>query len=220
MIPEIWQEFLRRAAPNPPADAHGTLITQRGELRLESGAWAPFTAEQSFEAKRCEFYWHARVKMAPLVTAVVEDAFEDGHGRLDAKVFGVLRVAKGEPGVALDRGERMRYLAELAWNPLAIVQNPDLRFGVAPSGKPRIWAGGDEGGYVDFTFDSAGDLVAIETQVRPRGDEGIPTPWSGRFLRYGELGSARVPVEAEVSWDLPAGRQVYWRGHVESFHFR
>lgn len=217
-LPIVWQRFLERAAPAPPADARGSALAQTGEIALQPGKWSPFTAEQTFDATRCGFVWHARVRMAPLVTAVVEDAYEDGHGRLEAKVFGFLRVAKGEPGVELDRGERLRYLAELPWNPLALVHNPDLRFTTSPAGKPRVWAH-DEASHVDCTFDDAGDLSAIETTTRAKGGEG-PTPWSGRFLRYGELGGARVPIEAEVSWDPPSGREPYWRGRIDSFAWR
>lgn len=220
-LPIVWQRFLERAVPHPPSGAHGTMITQHGEISLQPGKWSPFTAEQTFEATRCGFVWHARVKMAPLVTAVVEDAYVDGHGHLEAKVFGFLRVAKGEPGVELDRGELIRYLGELAWNPLALLHNPELRFATAPSGKPRIWAH-DEASHVDCTFDDAGDLVAIETTTRAKGTSGTsaPTPWSGRFLRHAELGGVRVPVEAEVSWDPPSGRELYWRGHIDSFAWR
>ncbi len=215
-VPSIWKRFFeRQVSSSPPVGARGTVITQRGELRLESGKWAPFTAEQTFQAERCGFCWHARAKMAPLVTAVVEDAYEDGHGRLEAKVFGLLRVAKGEPGLDLDRGELIRYLGELPWNPMAALHNPELRFTTAPLGKPRVWTH-DEGTYVDYTFDSEGDIVEIESTARSRGKEGT-APWSGRFLRYAELDAVRIPVEAEVSWDLPEGRLVYWRGTVESF---
>jgi len=217
-IPPIWQAYFERLVPHPPAHPRGSMIGQRGELLLDSGKWAPFTAEQTFEVERCGFCWHARVKMAPLITAVVEDAFEHGRGRLEAKVFGLVRVASGEPGIELDRGELIRYLGEIAWNPMAIKYNPEIHFDVAPSGKPRLWAHDDKT-YVDCTFDAAGDLVEIETTTRIRGKEGS-APWSARYLHYGEFEGVRVPVSAEVSWDLPSGRQTYWRGEVEHFSWQ
>lgn len=214
-IPSIWQAYFERHVPKPPINPRGTMISQHGTILLDSGKWAPFTAEQTFEANRCGFCWHARVKMAPLVTAVVDDAFDHGHGRLEAKVFGFLKVASGESGVELDRGEAIRYLGEIPWNPMAIVHNPEIRFDVAPSGNPRIWTH-DPKTYVDCTFDNDGDLVQIETTTRSRGKEG-PMPWSARFLRYGEFDGVRVPISAEVSWDLPSGRQTYWRAEIDHF---
>jgi hypothetical protein len=215
ILPDIWQRYLERNVGTTPKQPRKTLITQRGEILLDTQKWAPFTAEQIFEAQRCEFVWHARVRMAPLVTAVVEDAYEGGHGRLEAKLFGLFRIMRAEPGLALDRGELIRYLGELPWNPTAIVHNPELHFTMAPSGLSRVWAH-DEASYIDCRFNADGDLVEIETTTRVRGDEG-PAPWSARYLRYGEFEGVRIPVEAEVSWDLPEGRSTYWRGHIESF---
>jgi hypothetical protein len=100
----------------------------------------------------------------------------------------------------------------------AILHNRELHFDQAPWGKPRVWAH-DPNSYVDCTFDEHGDLVEIETTTRWRGTT-APVPWSVRFPRYAPLGGARVPVEAEVSWDPPEGRQVYWGGHVDHFGWR
>jgi hypothetical protein len=170
-LPDIWQRYLERNIGTTPQQPRGTLITQRGEILLDTEKWAPFTAEQTFEAQRCGFVWHARVKMAPLVTAVVEDAYEGGHGRLEVKLFGLFRIMRAEPGLALDRGELTRYLGELPWNPTAIVHNPEIHFTIAPSGLARVWAH-DEASYIDCRFDAEGDLVEIETTTRVRGDKG------------------------------------------------
>lgn len=220
-LPPVWRRFLERSVPSstwPASPPIGAMLTQRGELCLEDGRWRRFTAEQTFETEQPGFLWHARVAMAPLVTAVVEDAYEDGHGRLEAKVFGLFRVAKGEAGIDLDRGELIRYLAELAWNPLALVHNAALRFSTSPEGLPRVSIG-DDATYVDCAFDAAGDLVEVHTTTRPRGTTG-PCPWSGRFLRYAQVGPARIPVEAEVAWVPASGRAPYWRGTIETFAWR
>ena len=79
-------------------------------------------------------------------------------------------VMHGEPGVDLDRGELTRYLGELAWNPMAIVHNPELRYADGPDGTARVWAH-DERSYVDCRFDDAGDLVEIASAARVRGRE-------------------------------------------------
>ncbi len=217
-LPKAWKRFLNRHLPRPPDAARGTTITQEGELRLESGKWIPFNAEQWFDATRCAFCWHARGRMAPLLTVVVEDAYEDGHGRLEAKLFGAVPVSKGAPSVELDRGELLRYLAELPWNPTAVRDNPELHFDEAPDGRSRVWAH-DEASFVDFAFDANGDVMSIEAQNRVRGELGVQ-PWSARFLRYGEIEGARIPIEAEVAWGGPDEREVYWRGRITGFSWR
>jgi hypothetical protein len=211
-VPAQITAYLQRNAPEH-ARARGRLrIDQSGEMRLKpEGKWLPFTAEQWFATETVAFCWHARVKMAPLVTAVVEDAYENGQGRLDAKLWGKIGLAHAD-GPEIDRGEVQRYLAELAWNPVALAHNQALRFKALDDGSVRVWTG-DAETYVDLRFDASGDLASIYTETRSFGERG-PMPWEGRFFDYTELGGVRVPRRGEVSWHLPEGLFTYWRGEV------
>ena len=188
-------------------------IEQRGTMRLKPrGAWLPFSAQQWAATRRVEFRWRARVKMAPLVTAVVTDAFDSGKGRLEAKLWGALRVAH-DAGPEIDRGEIQRYLAELPWNPLALLRNQALRF-EERDGAVRVWTR-EPSLYVDFIFDADGDVVRTLCDNRPlqgRGRMG----WEGHFSRYAQLGPFRTPTHGEVAWLLPEGMFEYWRGDVTS----
>jgi hypothetical protein len=213
------QAFYQRAVPRPPSEPRGVLFEQEGEMRLApDGKWLPFTAEQWCAAIEVAFCWHARVKMAPLVTAVVEDAFENGEGRLDAKVWGVIPVAHGR-GVEVDRGEVQRYLAELAWNPMALLHNPKLSFTDGEEGAAVRVFSGEEQTHVDLFFDDDGDLVRTFTRTRSRGEDG-PSPWEGHFSQYADFDGVRVPTRGEVSWLLPEGRYTYWRGNITRWSWR
>lgn len=218
---------MKRTIPNPilrfaernilaRSDTPGRVrFSQKGTMRLKPDAsWKPFTAEQWVSEEKVAFCWHARVKLAPLLTAVVEDAFQDGHGRLDVKLWGALRVAH-EEGPLVDRGEIQRYLAELPWNPNALVANPSLHFDAGDDGSVRVWVG-DPQCYVDLHFDDEGDIVRTYSTTRPKGDDG-PAPWEGRFSDYEPIGGVRVPRRGEVAWILPHGRFDYWRGELLTF---
>jgi hypothetical protein len=195
-------------------DAKRIVIEQRGTMRLEAnGKWLPFTAEQWMAVREIGFCWHARVKMAPFVTAVVEDKFEDGHGQLDAKLWGALPVAHDD-GPAIDRGEIQRYLAELPWNPGALLHNRELQFEERPEGAVRVWTG-EPTLYVDLFFDAAGDVVRTFCDNRPFQERG-PSAWQGRFSEYADHGGLRIPTCGEVTWLLPEGPFEYWRGTVTS----
>lgn len=37
--------------------------------------------------------------------------------------------------------------------------------------------------------------------------------WAGAFSNDGELGGMRMPMVADVSWDIPVGRR-YWRERI------
>ena len=212
VVPAQISDYLERNVP-PQARSHARArVAQAGEMRLKpEGKWLPFTAEQWFATEEVAFCWHARVKMAPLVTAVVEDAYEGGVGRLDAKLWGKIGLAHAD-GPAIDRGEIQRYLAELTWNPVALARNPALRFAARDDGSVRVWTG-DAETYVDLRFDAGGDVASIYTETRSFGERG-PTPWEGRFFDYAELGGVRMPRRGEVSWHLPEGLFTYWRGEI------
>ena len=211
-IPRRIAEFVERNVAGDPSRSERIVIHQTGTMRLQPGAkWRPFSAEQWSAVSTIAFCWHARVKMAPLVTAVVEDAFEDGRGRLDVRVWGKLPIAHGE-GPDIDRGEVQRYLAELPWNPAAMVRNPALHYEELENQSIRVLAI-DRETYVDLGFDEAGDIVGAYTETRVRGDSG-PAPWQGVFGDYVEMGGVRIPRHGEVSWLLPSGKFTYWTGDI------
>lgn len=215
--PEKVRDYVARAVPSPPTTPGSTHLEQVGEMRLKPDqGWMPFTAEQSIEAATTAFHWHARVKMAPFVTAVVDDAYENHRGRLDAKVWGIVPVAHGR-GVDVDRGEAERYLAELAWCPLALLRNQELRFRELEADIVRIWVG-DEDTYIDLGFDGAGDIETASTTTRSRG--GTSEPWAGRFSDYRDFDGIRAPSRAEVWWETAAGRFDYWRGTITSLSWK
>lgn len=210
-LPQLIERYLQRNLPTASRCAGGTLFHQTGTIRLGSDRpWMPFTAEQTMDASTVEFVWHARFRMAPLLTGVVEDAFEDGEGRLDAKIWGVIPVAHAR-GLDVDRGEAQRYLAELAWCPMALVRNEELHFEAVDDRTVKVWAF-DESTYVDLLFDEHDDIVGARTTTRVRDDRAVP--WEGRFWGYREFGPVRAPAHAEVWWDEPDGRLVYWNGEV------
>lgn len=217
-IPPRILDAYRRAVPSLPARPAGTLLEQQGAMRLAPDkSWMPFTAEQRIDADQTGFVWHARMKMAPMLTCVVDDAFEDGHGRLDAKVLGVVPVAHAR-GVEVDRGEAQRYLAELVWCPGAWIHNPELRYRELPDGGVRVWTG-DETTYVNLAFDDVGDVVGVSTTTRVRGDLGVAQGWEGRFFEYRDFGELRAPSRGEVGWRTDDGLYLYWRGEITALRW-
>jgi hypothetical protein len=217
VLPPLLERYVERAIDQVSPEAAGTLLHQEGHMRLGPDRdWMPFSAEQTIEAKRTGFVWHARFRMAPLVTGVVEDAFEEGHGRLDAKLWGLIPVAHGR-GPEVDRGEAERYLSELVWCPMAIRDNPELHFESRGNNCVRAWVY-DEETYVDLFFDGDGDISGARTLTRSRGDE--RQPWEGRFAEYRQFGPIRAPAYGEVWWEAPDGDFLYWKGRVTELALR
>jgi hypothetical protein len=156
----------------------------------------------------------ARVRLAPGLWVKVTDAFEDGRGRLAVALWGLIPIAKAQ-GPDLDRSEAQRYLAELAWCPMALQRNTALQMQSLSADSFRIWAG-DEAASVTLQVNEEGDIVRAYSPSRYRQGLGNQ-PWEGKFQNYTERSGLRVPQQASVAWLGPDGPFEYWRGHLSEF---
>jgi hypothetical protein len=170
---------------------------------LGTDAWMSFTARQSIETGACNFAWHVRFVRFGLVSAC--DALENGVGRLDVTALGVIPMVRTPHTLALVRGELMRYLAELAWAPDAILENSALWWREDSLGDIVVGAGeGASAVEISLGLDSAGRIATAFAPDRPRSaiDPILPTPWRGRFSDY-RLDQGRwIPFAGEAAWEI------------------
>jgi hypothetical protein len=178
-------------------------------------AWMKFGARQRIDLAACAFEWKAR--MGPFGAIHVSDKFSNGSGHLAVRLFGVFKVAGAERSVSLDRGELMRYLAELAWAPDAILRNRTLRWRELEDGRLIVSAGdGEQRAEVEITLDRAGRIAEVFAPDRPRavGDRFEPSAWRGTFSDYRWIERRLVPMCAEVGWLKESVYEAVWRGSV------
>jgi hypothetical protein len=232
-----------RLSTLPPSAASGTspppevraLATRLGagrdkpplfvELEQSGSMWrAPgrkamgFTARQTIATHAPGFLW--RAVMDPLRSVLVADWLEGGHGGLEAKLFGALPVATLAASPAIDQGEILRYLAELAWNPDAMLANAALAWTVVDARTIIVAAGnGAARGEVTFLLDETGLIASISapSRVYAQGASSERRPWHGRFWDYRTIDGYLIPFQGEVGWTLDAGEFVYWRGALTSW---
>jgi hypothetical protein len=173
-----------------------------------------FSARQSLEAAALAFCWRARV--GPLGAVHVEDGLVEGSPVGRVRLFGLLPLAGAEPGAQLLKGNLQRYLAELPWNPDALLSNPALRWEAGGHRVLRVAAtlSGVEGS-VEFTLDGDG-LPQRTFALRParEGDTFVEREWHGEFGAYEECGGRRVPRRGRVAWTFEGERIEVWRGTV------
>ena len=197
-------------------------LTQSGRMKraLGSDSWMPFTARQSIDAGACNFEWRAR--LAPFGMISVCDALDNGVGRLDVTALGFIPMARTSHTPALVRGELMRYLAELAWAPDAILANSSLRW--RTEGEDKLLVGAGDSDYsveVLLTLDDKGRIVEAFAPDRPRSSTKpiLPTHWRGRFTDY-RLHSGRwIPFAAEVAWEIDGKEDIYWQAKICDWTF-
>ncbi|MFH1724002.1 MAG: DUF6544 family protein [Elusimicrobiota bacterium] len=219
-LPPLAKRVWSFAVPEGLQIPHRTRVrlTQAGEIRLKpEDPWKRLTASQTISPDRTEFRWRAWVSMAPGFPTRVTDAFEEGRGRLSVKLWGLMRVAASE-GPAVDKGQIMRYLAELPLCPPAYVRNPGLTWDPVDDTTIRVgYAGAGFSGAVGLQVDAKGRVVGWHASRRPRkrGQAFVETPWSGTYSEYREMSGFQIPTRAEATWHLPAGPFVYFRARIK-----
>jgi hypothetical protein len=220
-VPAIIQSFARRAVCETPVP-NTVCLRQRGEMRANlRDPWRPFTAEQVINIHEPGFVWLARMQTAPLASARILDCYVDGEGLLEARLFGSLRLARAA-GPQAGKGELMRYLAELAWAPHAVLHNPQLSWRQIDATTVEVSAESPAGpARLRLVFEN-GDITRVEADDRPRaaGRRIVPTRWQGRCGDYREMNGCRIPTRAVASWLLEDGLFEYWRGRVTAFGMR
>ena len=186
---------------------------------IKAQSWMSFTASQTISTRTCEFDWRARAGPFGLVSA--RDALKEGEGQFDVTALGIVPIVRAKRSSALMRGELMRYLAELAWAPDAILRNTALRWRVDGPDKLTVSAGsGDAAAEVVLSLDSEGRIVGSFAPDRPRSASApfLPTPWQGRFSDYRQHDGLWIPFAGEVAWMIDGKEEIYWQGYIEQWH--
>lgn len=218
-LPEPVQQFFRTVlTPGQPVvsavtiEHVGTFNTgEKGEQ------WKSFRSRQRVVIRRPGFVWDARVQFAPGVAVYVHDAYVAGRGILTAKLFGLLKLMDVPDTPALAEGELMRFLAESAWYPTALLPSQGVQSEAvdATSAKATL-RDGNISVTMLFRFHEEGwiDSIRVEARGRLAENKVIPTPWEGRWSSYERRHGMLIPTEGEVAWLLPEVRRAYWRGRV------
>ena len=184
--------------------------------------WRPFTSNQAVVTQQPGFVWDARISMAPGLTAFVHDAYVAGEGVLAARLFGLLTVMEQPPTPELAEGELMRYLAEGAWYPTALLPSQGIIWeAVNETQAQATLRDGDVTVTLLFTFNDAGLIDTVYANGRYREQDGVQvaTPWQGRFWEYAQRDGMLIPLAGEVSWLLSTDPLPYWRGDIEAINY-
>ena len=184
--------------------------------------WKSFTSTQKIVTQRPGFDWEGRIEMMPGATGRVHDAYIAGEGILHATLFGLVSLAnlRGTPDIA--QGELMRFFAEAAWYPTALLPSQGVQWKPVDdfSAKATL-RDGENAVTLLFRFDENGLIKSVGPEARGRtvGGIAIPTPCEVRWRAYELRDGMRIPTEGEVAWLLPAGPQPYFRGRITSLRY-
>lgn len=223
-MPPPAARWLRQALTDGQPRIEAVNLRHRGRFNTAKDGvrWRPFRSQQRVMVNRPGFLWDARIALVPGVPVRVHDAYIAGTGLLRAAVGGLIDVVNLENGGELARGELMRWVAEAAWYPSALL--PSNAVGWYPVSAERARVEVRDGPIeiaLEVGFDPDGMITSVRSDARGRSVDGetIPTAWEGRFWNHQTVEGMRIPFDGEVAWLLPEGRQPYWRGHIESIEY-
>lgn len=218
-LPAPVQRYFRKVLQEGQPLVAGVHVQHQGTFNMgeTTDQWKPFTSDQQVITRRPGFDWNGTVRMMPGLTVRVHDAYVAGEGLLQAALLGLFPVANLVGTHEVAEGELMRFLAEAAWYPTALLPSQGIRWESVDADSARATlVDGDIALTMLFSFNDQDVIETVQAEARGRtvGKQVIPTPWHGRFWNYQERENMQVPIEGEVAWLLPEGTKPYWRGHI------
>jgi hypothetical protein len=223
-LPPPVQRFFRATLQDGAPIVAAATVQHTGTFNMsEDGEqWKPFTSTQRVVTRRPGFVWDGRVSMVPGLAVHVHDAYVAGEGILHPAIGGLVTLVDLRGGGAVAEGELMRFFAEAAWYPTALLPSQGVRWEAVDDGAAKATlVDGPLALTLLFRFASNGDMTSVRAEARGRTVQGrvIPTPWEGLWSRHAERGGMRVPLSGEVAWITPEGRKPYWRGSITELRY-
>lgn len=224
-LPEPVARYLRLVLPPGTPIVRAVELTHLGTFNMGQSAeqWRPFTSRQYVITRRPGFVWDGRVDMLPGLRVLVHDAYIAGEGILEPAIGGLFTLDKLIDRGEVARGELMRYFAEAAWYPTALLPSQGTHWEAIDDSLARAtMVDGSLKLTMTFEFGSDGLIEAVRSDSRGRTLNGaiVMTPWEARVFDYQRRGGMLVPTAGEVAWLAPEGRMPYWRGSVTSIEYQ
>lgn len=196
-------------------------LSQEGQFNFDekSDKWNPFTATQFFITKQLGFDWDAKIQMAPGLNAFVHDTYLLGVGNLHASFLGLFTLANMHDTPELNQGELLRFLAEAAWYPTALLPSQGVRWEAIDDTSARgTLTDGTTTVSLVFGFNPEGTIATISAAARYR-DKFTAMPWGGRFSEYKVCDGMLIPLVGEVGWVYPEGIRLYFKGTITKISY-
>jgi hypothetical protein len=223
-LPAPVQRYFRAVLQDSQPIIAAAAVELAGTFNLSATdeQWKPFTSRQRIVTRRPGFLWDAQVAMLPGVTVRVVDSYIAGEGLLHAAILGLFTVAEVSGGGEIARGEFMRFFAEAAWYPTALLPSRGVRWEAVDAACANATiVDGPLTLTLLFRFNDAGLIDSFRAEARGAGvgKEMVMLPWEGSWSNYQTHDGMTVPFTGEVAWMRPQGRKPYFHGSVTSLTY-
>lgn len=223
-LPAPVERYFRAALREGQPLVTGASIVHSGTFNMgeTEEQWKPFNSAQYVTTGRPGFVWDARITMAPGINAHVVDAYVGGEGLLIGKLLGLLKVVEPQRTPELSQGELMRYFAEGAWYPTALLPSQGVVWqAIDDTHALATLTDGRTTARLKFAFDDEGLISSVHSDGRYREINGaqVATPWEGHFWDYEWRDGMLIPLKGEVAWLFDEAYRPYWRGGIEQIEY-
>lgn len=223
-LPAPVQRYFRTVLTDGQPFITTATVAMVGNFNLSASGeqWKPFTSTQQVVTRRPGFLWDAQIAMLPGLPVRVVDSYIAGLGLLRAAMLGVFTVADIDGGDEIARGEFMRFFAEAAWYPTALLPSQGVRWqAVDERFANATLTDGSCTLTLLFRFNDAGLIDAFRAEARGAmvGKEMRMLPWEGKWSNYQMQDGMMVPRTGEVAWVRPEGRRPYFIGTVTALRY-
>ena len=215
-LPAPVAAYFRYALKDGQTRIRTATIRHEGEFSLNS-KWVPFASIQHFSSNPAGFVWDANMKMNRFINVRVRDSYLNGRGAMKVKLLALFSIMDAHDDAALDAGSLMRYLAESAWLPTALLPSENLKWTPIDDHKAlATLSDGNTTVSLEFSFNERGEISSFFAPARTHSLKGETKslPWSGRLWNYQERNGVMIPIEGEVSWQMPQGNEPYYEGKI------
>ena len=223
-LPAPVQRYFRAVLKEGQTVVAAATVELAGTFNMSATGeqWKPFTSRQRVVTRRPGFLWDAQVSMLPGLTVRVVDSYIAGKGLLHAAILGLFTVADVSGDGEIARGEFMRFFAEAAWYPTALLPSQGVRWeAVDDRSANATIVDGPLTLTLLFRFNDAGLIGSVRAEARGAmvGKEMVMLPWEGNWSNYQTRDGMTVPLTGEVAWVRPEGRKPYFIGTVTSLTY-
>jgi hypothetical protein len=191
-------------------------------LKQPGEQWKPFTSRQRVVTRRPGFVWNARIAMVPGFAVYVHDVYVAGEGILNPAVLGLFSLADSVEPIVLAHGEFVRFFAETAWYPTALLPSQGVHWQAVDDRSATATLADGEVRVTMLVHFGEGDQiesVSVEARAAMVGKAVVMMPWEGRMSNYQMRDGMRIPITCEAAWLRPEGRAPYWRGTITSLTY-
>ena len=223
-LPAPVERYFRAVLTDGQPIVSAVTVEHTGTFNLKQPGeqWKPFTSRQRVVTRRPGFVWNARIAVVPGLNVFVHDAYVGGEGILNPAILGLLSLADPVEAGVLAQGEFVRFFAETAWYPTALLPSQGVHWDAVDdrSAKATL-ADGKVSVTMLVKFNGADLIESVRVAARAAmvGKAVVMTPWEGRMSNYQMRDGMLIPLTCEAAWLRPEGRAPYWRGTISSLTY-